>query len=132
MYFQPTDMHELLHRSSYHPKRTFSGIVKSQIERFYSICNNKQDFDEACTFVFGALKHRGHAPRHLWKIKSDFLHAPQGSSSKCKHPRCKTCPHILETTTIRNTRNKEIAIIGNHRILILIIAISLFLIMKQG
>ena len=59
VYFKPTDTHELLHRSSYHPKHTFRGIVKSQIERFHRICNNKHDFDEACTILFSALKYRG-------------------------------------------------------------------------
>ena len=29
-------------------------------------------------------------------------------------PRCKTCPYILETSKIKNTRNKEIAITGNY------------------
>ena len=56
VFFKPTDTHELLHRSSYHPKHTFRGIVKSQIERFHRICNNKHDFDEACTILFSALK----------------------------------------------------------------------------
>ena len=116
VYFKPTDTHELLHRSSYHPKHTFSGIVKSQINRFHRICNNKTDFDEACTILFSALKHRGYPSRFLRKIKSNFLHGliPQGLSSKCKHPRCKTCPHILETSTIKSTRGGETTIIGKH------------------
>ena len=32
VYFKPTDMHQLLHGSSSHPKLTFKGIVNSQIE----------------------------------------------------------------------------------------------------
>lgn len=28
VYFKPTDSHSLLHRSSYHPKHTFKGIIK--------------------------------------------------------------------------------------------------------
>ena len=35
VYFKPTDSHELLHTSSFHPKHIFSGIVKSQIIRFH-------------------------------------------------------------------------------------------------
>lgn len=31
VYFKPTDTHALLHKTSYHPKHTFRGIVKSQI-----------------------------------------------------------------------------------------------------
>ena len=49
----------------------------------------------------------------LTEIESDILRAPQGLSSKCKHLRCKTYPSILETTT-KSTRNKEIALIGDH------------------
>ena len=50
----------------------------------------------------------------IYGKSSDFLHSPQGFSSKCKHPRCKASPCILETYTIKNTRNKEIALIGNY------------------
>ena len=57
----------------YHPKHAFRGIVKSQIERFDRICNNKQDFDEACTFLFNALK-----PQDILKKSKDifYMHQP--------------------------------------------------------
>ena len=102
VFFKPTDTHELLHASSYHPKHTFSGIVKSQVLRFHTICNNKSDFDEACTTLFRVLKHRGYKPRALRKIKSNFIQQliPTGSSSPCGHPRCKTCPFISNTNII--------------------------------
>ena len=63
VYFKPTDTYESLYCSLYHPKYTYRGIMKSQIERFYRICLNKQDFDEASTILSGALKHKDYAPR---------------------------------------------------------------------
>jgi len=36
-FFKPTDTHQLLHGSSYHPKHTTKGILKSQILRFKRI-----------------------------------------------------------------------------------------------
>ncbi len=34
VYFKPTDTQALLHKSSYHPKHTFKGIIKSQLIKF--------------------------------------------------------------------------------------------------
>ena len=34
-FFKPVDTHQLLHKSSFHPKHTFAGILKSQILRFF-------------------------------------------------------------------------------------------------
>ena len=42
---------KLLHHTPHHPKHTFRGIVKSPMERFYRICNNKQDIDEPCPIL---------------------------------------------------------------------------------
>ena len=39
VYFKPTDTHQLLHKSSFHPSHTFKGILKSQIIRFNKICS---------------------------------------------------------------------------------------------
>lgn len=35
VYFKSTDTHALLHKASYHPKHTFTGIIKSQIIQFF-------------------------------------------------------------------------------------------------
>ncbi len=115
VFFKPTDTHELLHRTSYHPKHTFTAIVKSQIMRFHRICSNKNDFDEACTILFSALKHRGYKPRALRKIKSKFLQQliPRGSSNKCGQPRCKTCPFISQNNIIKNMKKNIIPLSDN-------------------
>jgi hypothetical protein len=105
VYFKPTDTHQLLHKMSFHPKHTFSGIVKSQFLRFNRICNNQGDFEEACNIMIRALRDRGYSKRFLRNIKSNTLkqirdqliqgpHSNKGQVVPCKIPRCKTCPHI--------------------------------------
>lgn len=110
VFFKPTDTHQLLHKSSYHPKHTFKGLVKSQVIRFHRICNNKTDFDNACTILFSSLKHRGYSARFLRTLKNDAIQVlkPNAQSKKCRQPNCKTCPHLMETTSITTTDNKVI------------------------
>lgn len=70
VYFKSTDTHALLHKSSYHPKHTFKGIVKSQLIRFHRICTLEQDVEKATRILFKALQTRGYARRFLRGIKS--------------------------------------------------------------
>lgn len=74
VYFKPTDTHALLHKSSFHPKHTFKGIVKSQLLRFHRICTLQTDFKEAVRILFTALKSRGYSRiflRHCFKTFKD-------------------------------------------------------------
>ena len=73
VFFKPTDTHQLLHKASFHPKHTFSGILKSQILRFFRISSQKSDFEHACTVLFKALRKRGYSARFLRYIKSKLL-----------------------------------------------------------
>ena len=115
VFFKPTDTHELLHKSSYHPKHTFKGIVKSQIIRFHRICSSKSDFDNACKTLFSAIKQRGYASSFLRKIKRDTIQSlnSKGQSTKCGKKNCKTCPHLLETSIIKHSKNKTICLQEN-------------------
>ena len=115
VFFKPTDTHDLLHKSSYHPKHTFRSVVKSQLIRYHRICTHKKDFDEACTTLFTALKNRGYSKRFLRKIKQETIleSIPKGGSQKCNRPRCKTCTNIIETKTIINSNNLPIALQHN-------------------
>ena len=116
VYFKPTDSHELLHKNSFHPKHTFKGIIKSQIIRFYRICNNQSDFELACSTLFDALVPRGYSRRFLRSIKNQTLkqlnphHPTQGGSSPCGHKNCKTCPFINTTQFIKDPKNKSLEI----------------------
>lgn len=95
VFFKPTDTLELLHKDSYHPSHTFSGIIKSQILRYKRICNNKNDIEDACRRLFYALKPRGYSDRFLRNIKNQILNADpnfnKGCSNKCNGSRCQLC-----------------------------------------
>ena len=65
--------HQLLHKSSFHPKDTFAGILNSQITRFYRNCSEISEFENACPILFKAPKSRRHAKRFLRSIKKQAL-----------------------------------------------------------
>lgn len=71
VYFKTTDRHALLHKTSYHPKHTYEGLIKSQLIRFHRICTYRDDVEEATNILFEALTHRGYSKRFLRKIKVD-------------------------------------------------------------
>uniref|UniRef100_A0A1A8LVX6 Reverse transcriptase domain-containing protein n=1 Tax=Nothobranchius pienaari TaxID=704102 RepID=A0A1A8LVX6_9TELE len=73
VYFKPTDTHALLFKSSYHPKHTYAGLIKSQLLRFYRICTRNEDFKEATKTLFSALTNRGYSRSFLRECKNSFL-----------------------------------------------------------
>ncbi len=104
VYFKPTDTHELLHKSSFHPRHTFKGILKSQIVRFKRICNNEADFEKACELLFSNLTHRGYNRTFIRRIKTETLTPRiintqnQGISKTCQSANCLICPEFLNKT----------------------------------
>ena len=108
VYFKPTDSHQLLFKTSFHPKHTFKGVLKSQIIRFYRICSREADFEDAWGILYEALSKRKYSKRWLRKIKSqtilelqtkertDYVQECNPSSSRmgagpCNTIRCMTC-----------------------------------------
>lgn len=73
VYFKDTDTHALLHKHSFHPRHTHSGIIKSQLLRFHRICTQKQDFLEASKTLFRALRPRGYNRSFLRKCYKTYL-----------------------------------------------------------
>ncbi|KAL2103131.1 hypothetical protein ACEWY4_002299 [Coilia grayii] len=65
VYFKDTDTHALLHKTSFHPRHTFKGLVKSQLIRFHRICTQQTDFLTATKTLFKALKHRNYTRSFL-------------------------------------------------------------------
>lgn len=61
VYFKETDTHALLFKTSFHPRHTYKGLVKSQLIRFKRICTKHEDFTEAVKILFGALRKRGYS-----------------------------------------------------------------------
>jgi hypothetical protein len=116
VFFKTTDTHQLLHKKSFHPEHTFASLVKSQIIRFWKICTNKADLDEATNILFKALKKRGYTSRFLKGIKHKTIREldnppPQRPTSQrppgqpkhletqrgsrpCDNPRCYCCKSI--------------------------------------
>ena len=107
VYFKETDSHQLLFKESFHPKHTFKAIIKSQIIRFYRICNNNEDFEEACKILFQALRDRRYSRRFLRTIKAATLielnkknppnERGSGLSYPCKSRKCTICKHMIRT-----------------------------------
>jgi len=72
VFFKTMDTHQLLFGTSFHPKHTHSGIIKSQMIRFKTICSNKNEFEWACKTLFETLKGRHYSLRMLRKIKNEI------------------------------------------------------------
>ena len=122
VYFKPTDTHQLLHKSSFHPRHTFRGILKSQIIRFNKICSQKNDLDNTCSILFRALRSRGYTSRSLRyiknqtldEIKSGKLIKPPGISfdsedehfsEPCDRLHCHTCEYVRECDSVKSNTN---------------------------
>ena len=75
VFFKPTDTHQLLHGSSYHPKHTTNGILKSQILRFKRISSCWGDFYDACTELFNVLWHRGYSQTLFRRTKNGIWYS---------------------------------------------------------
>lgn len=59
VYFKPTDTHALLHKTSYHPKHTYAGLITSHLLRFHRICSRQEDFRRASRVLYRAVTDRG-------------------------------------------------------------------------
>ena len=100
VYFKTTDTHQLLHKKSFHPKHTFTGILKSQILRFHRICNNVADFDKATKILFESLAKRGYSRRFLRSVKIQTIRNISNrnrreGANKCEGNKCQTCKHFI-------------------------------------
>ena len=73
VFFKETDTHALLHKTSHHPKHTYAGLIKSQLLRFHRICTQKEDFKQATSTLFSALRARGYSRSFLRKALKTFL-----------------------------------------------------------
>lgn len=65
VHFKSTDTHALLFKTSFHPKHTFRGIVKSQLLRFKRICTREEHFKLAVNMLFRALRRRRYSRSFL-------------------------------------------------------------------
>ena len=120
VFFKPTDTHQLLHKLSFHPKHTFSGILKSQIIRFHRLCTREKDFQRAVNILFKSLRGRGYSKRFLRSVKINTIRDFQSSThtvgiaKACRSKRCNTCPFLEETRNfVSHTTHQTYAIKQN-------------------
>ena len=113
VYFKRTDTHDLLHKASFHPKHTFSGVLKSQLLRFHRICSSKDSFDEACSKLFRALETKHYTKRFLRGMKSKIISeiGPRNYDKTttneigiqpCGGKKCLVCQFVPNTKYIEN------------------------------
>lgn len=78
VYFKETDTHALLFRTSFHPRHTYRGLIKSQLIRFKRICTQEADFRVAVEILFGELRKRGYSRSFLrHSLKTFQSHTPR-------------------------------------------------------
>ena len=65
VFFKATDIHQMLHKHSFHPKHTFKSLLRLQIIRFVRICSNEKDFDKAWDILFQALCKTNYSKRWM-------------------------------------------------------------------
>lgn len=82
IFFKETDTHQLLHKDSFHPKHTCTGILKAQMIRFKRICSNHSDYEEASKVLFKSLKNRGYSYSLLRKIKTEVWYNYKGKQER--------------------------------------------------
>ena len=109
VFFKPTDTHELLHKLSYHPRHTYSGILKSQFLRFYRISNNKEDFHQACKTLCKVLVRRQYSKKLLrdtfTSTMRQLVPAQKSTNHACTNKKCTLCQnHLMVKTHICDTR----------------------------
>ena len=114
VFFKQTDTHELLHKSSFHPRHTFAGIIKSQLIRYWRICSDTANFDIACSTLFTALRtKRNYSVRFLRQLKRNTVdlliacrsdYSPVGVGISCQKRRCECCLYIKPQSEFGSTR----------------------------
>lgn len=123
IFFKATDTHALLHKSSYHSKHTFMGIVKSQLFPFHRIWSRWEDFQEATRVLFSVLSTRGYSCSFLRKAYKHFQNTRPATEISS------LLPFVLDYSisalklvrTIRKNLHKETqhaGILQNYRLIV--------------
>lgn len=77
VFFKTTDTHQLLEKSSFHPRHVARGVLKSQILRFKRISTSYADYCETCNILFKSLAQRNYSKRMMRKMKTDMWNLGQ-------------------------------------------------------
>jgi hypothetical protein len=82
LYVKPTDARRYLHRNSFHPKHTFSGIPFSQMRRAALICSNDYLRDYAIDEMIKAFLKCGYKKSSLLEAKHRVQQLQRGDLLK--------------------------------------------------
>jgi len=82
VYFKDTDTHQLLHKLSFHPRHTFTGVLKAQLLRFKRISSSYSDYSNSCSTLFAALQKRNYSKSLLRKMKRDIWYTEHDISKR--------------------------------------------------
>lgn len=77
VYFKDTDTHQLLHASSFHPRHTTRGILKSQLIRFKRLSFSKYEYDFASKTLFDVLCKRGYSRTLFRRLKTKVWYSTE-------------------------------------------------------
>lgn len=100
VYFKKTDTHQLLHTSSFHPKHTTKGILKSQLMRFKKISSTKMDYDNTCKILFKTLLKRGYTRTNLRKQQKQIWFGQQNTNKNKPTKNEKLLPMVINYDTV--------------------------------
>ncbi|XP_028297624.1 uncharacterized protein LOC114459639 [Gouania willdenowi] len=119
VFFKKTDTHALLFKSSFHPKHTYRGLVKSQLIRYDKICTKEEDFWETVKILFKTLQKRGYSRTFLRHCLKSFKDKKLDSTQKQKIPLITTFSSIGQMINhkIKNNYKKlitEQGLLQNH------------------
>jgi len=126
VYFKPTDTHQLLHKSSFHPRHTFKGILKSQYIRFKRISSTKTDYDNTSKHLASFLTNRGYSNTELRQIKNDiWYNYTEKQNDESNETTDSLIPITIDYCSIgmtlgRNFKNliRQETIFDNHKIVL--------------
>lgn len=121
VYFKDTDTHALLHKTSFHPKHTFRGLVKSQLLRFHRISTQPKDFHLATKTLFSALRQRGYSRPFLRNCLKTFKHqTPQTTEAIIPLITTYSSPNVRFSRKIKlnfKTTLQEQGLLPDHKII---------------
>jgi len=73
IYFKDTDTHQLLHKQSFHPRHTFTCVLKAQLLRLKCISSSFSDYNSVCSTLFATLTKRDYSNSLLRKMKRETI-----------------------------------------------------------
>lgn len=92
--------HALIRKTSYYPKHTYRGLIKSPLIRFNRIRTRAEDVEVATQILFKALRPKGYTKRFLRSVKAavrrDLHHGKlptQADTVECRI----VCHYLLHT-----------------------------------